>query len=125
MEVEPRFEEVFKTLNVNAAKHINEIRAQRKYFIEIENHANATVFDWLTSKGTSYQCYIEYVNNTVYNDDLYNIKYAIDYGRNVFYALLSPVQSQFFYWTILLLIMYKFNTKRPVMKLILYHYILR
>ncbi|ORX47665.1 hypothetical protein BCR36DRAFT_330509 [Piromyces finnis] len=95
---------------------------ERSYFIE--NGQNATLFQWLKSKGTSFDCYIRFLNETNTSDvKLLNDK--IDFARTIFYAFLKPFQSQFFYWTLLLLIMYKFNTRRPIIKLILYHYTFR
>ncbi|ORX83236.1 hypothetical protein BCR32DRAFT_292134 [Anaeromyces robustus] len=95
---------------------------EQKYFIK-----SGSLVQWLFSKGTDFDCYVRFVND-VYEDKLYKVNIIndkIDQLRIIFYAILKPFQSQFFYWTLLLLIMYKFNTRRPVMKLVLYHYIFR
>jgi hypothetical protein len=97
---------------------------QKDRFIEPDRYDSAGLFDWLTSKGTSFNCYVKYVNETN-NDPMGVLNQKIDVVRIIFYAFLKPIESQFFYWTLLLLIMYKFNTKRPVTRLILYHYTLR
>jgi len=83
-----------------------------------------SLFQWLGSKGTSFECYLQFVNTT-YTSNITVLNNKIDQYRVVFYALLKPFQSQFFYWTLLLLIMYKFNFKKPIIKLVLYHYVLR
>lgn len=45
--------------------------------------------------------------------------------RNIIYSCIEPFVTPFFYWTILLLILHKFNFKKPVLKIIVAHYILR
>lgn len=45
--------------------------------------------------------------------------------RNNVYLSIKPLTSQFFYWTLLLLIMHRFNYRKPVLKIVIFHYILR
>jgi hypothetical protein len=45
--------------------------------------------------------------------------------RNNVYLLIKPFTSQFFYWTLLLLILHHFNFKKSIIKIIISHYILR
>ncbi|ORX61265.1 hypothetical protein BCR36DRAFT_408212 [Piromyces finnis] len=91
-----------------------------KYFMENDS---GTLGQWLSSKGTSFDCYIQFINET--DSSIQRINDKIDFARNIFYAFLKPFQSPYFYWTLLLLIMYKFNARRPIIKLVLYHYTLR
>jgi len=90
----------------------------------IENGTNPSFFDWLGSKGTSFDCYVKFIDQN-FNSDVQVLNNKIDQIRMVFYAFLKPFQSTFFYWTLLLFIMYKFNFKRPILKLVFYHYTLR
>lgn len=55
----------------------------------------------------------------------YDIVSSISLTRNIIYTIIEPFVSPFFYWTILLLVLHKFNFKKPVLKIILAHYILR
>jgi len=96
--------------------HENELK---RYFI---NSSDAGLFDWLRSKGTSYPCYIQWL---MQQDKIKDIDGTINVVRNIIYAIAKPLQSQFFYWTLLLLILHKFNFRKPVMKVILAHYVLR
>lgn len=50
---------------------------------------------------------------------------TIDEVRRMVVILIKPLTSQFFYWTLLLLIMHRFNFKKPVIKIVIFHYILR
>jgi len=88
----------------------------------IENGADAGFFEWLGSKGTNYSCYEEYLKGRteqqMINVDISNI-------RTIVYALQCPFTFKYFYWTLLVFILHKFNFKKPVMKLILCHYIFR
>jgi len=113
------------TLN-NATKLVYEkiYATEQDYFIDESSYENAGLFKWLMSKGTNIDCYILYINKTN-SSPLIAINNKIDTIRTIFYAMLKPVQSQFFYWTLLLFIIHKFNFKKPIMKLVLYHYILR
>lgn len=116
--------EEFNSLNEATKIQYSKLCEQKDRFIEPDRYSSASYFDWLFSKGTSFDCYVKKVNETNI-DPLNDINKKVDVVRIIFYAFLKPIESQFFYWTLLLLIMYKFNTKRPVMKLILYHYTLR
>eukprot|EP00833_Pecoramyces_ruminatium_P004375 jgi/Orpsp1_1/1178407/evm.model.c7180000065153.1 len=109
------FEEVEKYNSLYKA-HFDESH----YFLNASNHNS--LGDWLLSKGTSYPCYIQYIMQNREIDDINN---KIDVIRTVIYAISKPLQSQFFYWTLLLLILHKFNFRKPVMKVILAHYVLR
>jgi len=97
-----------------------ELQSERKYFIE--NGAKASLFDWLRSKGTNFTCYVEYLNSL---DNEQKLNNNIDIIRTVIYALHKPFQFTFFYWTLLIFILHKFNFKKPIMKIILVHFILR
>ncbi|OUM57869.1 hypothetical protein PIROE2DRAFT_64759 [Piromyces sp. E2] len=77
---------------------------------------------WVLSKGTNITCYASYLAGISKEQDVGN---TIDVVRTIIYACAKPLQSQFFYWTLLLLILHKFNFKKPVMKIILAHYVLR
>jgi len=88
----------------------------------IENGTNASLFQWLGSKGTNFTCYMEYLNKQDNEDKINN---TIDIIRTIIYALHKPVQFTFFYWTLLIFILHKFNFKKPVMKIILVHFIFR
>ncbi|KAG4085953.1 hypothetical protein H8356DRAFT_1060922 [Neocallimastix lanati (nom. inval.)] len=93
----------------------------RKYFIE-DNRTERSTFEWLFSKGTNYSCYIQYLYSLNKEQKLDN---TIDKVRTVIYALHKPLQFTFFYWTILLFVLYKFNFKNKILKLIAVHLILR
>lgn len=96
------------------------LESERQYFIV--NTTDATLFEWLRSKGTNFDCYKDYLNSLSDEQKLDN---KIEQIRTVIYALHRPIQFLFFYWTILIFILHKFNFKKPVMRIILYHYILR
>eukprot|EP00833_Pecoramyces_ruminatium_P003298 jgi/Orpsp1_1/1177330/evm.model.c7180000061026.1 len=96
------------------------LQSERKYFIE--NGAQASLYQWLTSKGTNFTCYIEYLNSLDREQDINN---KIDIIRTIIYALHKPIQFTFFYWTLLIFILHKFNFKKPVMKIVLAHFVLR
>ncbi|ORY74638.1 hypothetical protein LY90DRAFT_666117 [Neocallimastix californiae] len=92
-----------------------------KYFIENDrNHTSS--WQWIFSKGTNISCFIQYLNSTNEED---RINDRIDFIRTIFYSLNTPFKFLFFYWTILVFILHKFNFKKPVMKIILAHFILR
>jgi len=93
---------------------------EHKYFIE--NGRKASYLEWITSKGTNYTCYLNYVNGL---DEQAKINIKIDNIRTTIGAITCPIQFMFFYWTILLFILHKFNFKKPVMKIILLHFVLR
>eukprot|EP00833_Pecoramyces_ruminatium_P014680 jgi/Orpsp1_1/1188712/evm.model.d7180000066661.1 len=96
------------------------IESERYRFIE--NGAQASYFQWLRSKGTNYTCYYQYMDSLSKQQKI-NMK--ISFVRTIIYALQSPFSFTFFYWTLLVFIIHKFNFKKPIMKLILYHFILR
>jgi hypothetical protein len=96
------------------------LQSERQYFIE--NGAEASLFQWLRSKGTNFTCYVEYLNSLNREQEINN---KIDIVRTIIYALHKPFQFTFFYWTLLIFILHKFNFKKPVMKIILAHLILR
>jgi len=79
-------------------------------------------FTWMNSMGTNITCYAGYLRGITKED---NVGGIVDLARTIIYACAKPLQSQFFYWTLLLLILHKFNFKKPVMKIILAHYVLR
>jgi len=93
-----------------------------KYSRFIENGREAGVTEWIFSMGTNFSCFVEYYDGLGKQEQLDN---TISVVRTVIYAMTQPFQSSFFYWTLLLLILHKFNFKKPVMKLILAHFILR
>lgn len=88
----------------------------------VDASANPTWFTWIFSMGTSINCYKDYLEDL---GDIQKYNNNISVVRTIIYALAKPLQSQFFYWTLLLLILHKFNFRKPVMKIILAHYILR
>ncbi|ORX49640.1 hypothetical protein BCR36DRAFT_353280 [Piromyces finnis] len=94
----------------------------QKSFIEDRTHAS--YFDWLFSKGTNYTCYLEY-ENILKNNHEQELNNIIDIVRTIIYALSQPFQFTFFYWTLLIFLMHKFNFKKPIMKILLAHYLLR
>jgi len=88
----------------------------------IGNISNPTFLQWMKSKGTSYQCYLECMEG--YSDiSYYNRK--IEQVRVVVNAIQAPLNFLFFYWTLIVFILHKFNFQKPVMKLLLGHLILR
>jgi len=96
------------------------LEAERSYFIE--NGTDANVFQWLRSKGTNFTCYVEYLNSL---DEEGKLNNKIDTIRNIIYAIHKPLQFTFFYWTLLIFIIHRFDFRKPVMKIILAHFILR
>jgi len=95
--------------------------SMRNSFIETDRE-NAGYFRWLFSQGTNSTCYINYMNSLDDQDKLNN---KIETIRVIIYALHRPLKFLFFYWTMLIFILHKFNFKKPVMKIILAHFILR
>jgi len=102
---------------------LNLYNTVNKYYF-IEPGEKADYWRWVVSKGTSLDCYVIYMND-FNKQPIMKLNAKIDIVRNIIYAFIKPVQSQFFYWTLLLLIIHKFNFKKPIMKLILYHYVFR
>ncbi|ORX81428.1 hypothetical protein BCR32DRAFT_268283 [Anaeromyces robustus] len=100
--------------------YINELETKyHKYFIE---NRTASWSEWIHSRGTSFQCYLQYLNGL---DEQAKIDNTIDTVRNILYAFNKPFQSYFFYWTLLIFILHKFNFKKPIMKLVTLHFIFR
>jgi len=93
-----------------------------KYPRFIENNRDASFFDWLFSMGTNFSCFVNYYDELGKEDQLDN---TISIVRTIVYAITEPFRSPFFYWTLLLLFLHKFNFRKPVMKIILAHFILR
>jgi len=99
---------------------LNETQYDRSLFIE--NGRKAGFFEWITSKGTNYTCYQEYINSLT-PESIVDKK--IEIIRVIIYAIQKPFTFLYFYWTILVFILHKFNFKKPIMRLILYHFVLR
>jgi len=97
------------------------LESQRHYFIE-NNRGEASYFDWLRSKGTNFECYKQYIESL---DDGDRLNSKLHFLQTLIYALIVPVTSYFFYWTLIICILHHFNLKKPVMKLILTHYLVR
>jgi len=57
------------------------------------------------------------------NED--NLQEQINSFRNNLVLFIKPLTNNFFFWTMLLLILHKFNFKKPIIKIVLAHYILR
>jgi len=95
------------------------LRSKQSKFID---PANASFFDWLRSAGTNFTCFQNYYFSLSKERKIDN---KIDLIRTIIYSFMEPFKSQFFYWTILLFILHKFNFKKPVMKIILAHFVLR
>eukprot|EP00833_Pecoramyces_ruminatium_P016455 jgi/Orpsp1_1/1190487/evm.model.d7180000079333.1 len=105
-------------LNILSQSYLDD----RKYFIE--NGESASYFRWLSSKGTNFTCYQDYMSQ-LENDRERKINNRIELVRTIIYALQKPIQFSFFYWTILILIIYKFNFKNKIIKIIIFHFIFR
>jgi len=99
---------------------LQEANLQRKYFIE--DRSNATFFQWITSLGTNFTCYLNYLDNL---DEEARIEVKIDTIRAILYAIHQPLWYPFFYWTILIFVLQKFNFKNKILKIILIQFILR
>ncbi|ORX42607.1 hypothetical protein BCR36DRAFT_306416 [Piromyces finnis] len=89
----------------------------------IENGTYASNWEWLKSKGTSYQCYLDYIKIEKGQEE--QIGETVNSIRIIIYALSRPFSFVFFYWTLLVFFLHKFNFKKPVMKILLIHIILR
>lgn len=92
---------------------------EHKYFIE---NRKAGYIESLLSKGTNYSCYEQYISKL---DDEDKIESKIDTIRTIVYAIHQPFLYTFFYWTILIFILHKFNFKNKILKIILLQFILR
>ncbi|OUM59804.1 hypothetical protein PIROE2DRAFT_14571 [Piromyces sp. E2] len=88
----------------------------------IGNNTNPSFIDWMCSKGTSYDCYLSCM------DQLNEIGYynsRIQQVRVVVSAIQAPLNFLYFYWTFIVFMLHKFNFNKPVMKLLLGHFVLR
>ncbi|ORX63262.1 hypothetical protein BCR32DRAFT_273487 [Anaeromyces robustus] len=97
------------------------LEPQRHLFIE-NDRSKASSIDWLTKRGTNFECYKKYLES-LDTEARYNNK--IEHARILFYTIFRPLQNFFFYWTLIILIFHKFNYKNPIVKIILAHFILR
>ncbi|ORX49335.1 hypothetical protein BCR36DRAFT_353800, partial [Piromyces finnis] len=102
---------------------IKSLQFQRKYFIE--NGREASNIEWLFSKGTNFTCYLEYMSNQKFISNEEKLNNSIEDLRIILYTLTRPFQICFFYFTLVVFILHKFNFKKPIMKIILVHYIFR
>jgi len=92
-------------------------------FIEDELARNtSSSFKWYFSKGTNYTCYKNYEQTL---SDEGRISNVVDKIRIIVYAVSCPIQFLFFYWTLIVFFLHRFNFRKPVMKLILFHFIFR
>jgi len=88
----------------------------------VDPKSNLSYWDWLFSKGTNSSCYNEYITSLT---DEQKVDNTIEVVRTIIYAFACPLKFTFFYWSILLFILHKFNFNKPVLKIILYHFIFR
>jgi len=98
------------------------LNSQRSKFIEDDDLSKVSLWRWLGSMGTNYTCYTNYYLSL--NDEK-KVDITIDKVRTIIYALAQPFQSPFFYWTLLILLLHRFNFKKPVIKIITIHFVLR
>ncbi|ORX80768.1 hypothetical protein BCR32DRAFT_293658 [Anaeromyces robustus] len=97
--------------------------SQRKYFLTNLGEKDYSFLDWLGSKGTSFECYVDYMMRQ--NPD-YGFNQKINYVRVILLALTQPFSKMyFFFWTMTIFFLHKFKFKKPVMKIILFHFLLR
>lgn len=54
-----------------------------------------------------------------------NVQEQIDGIRRNVVLFIKPLTSQFFFWTLILLILHRFNFRKPILKIVIAHYILR
>jgi len=54
-----------------------------------------------------------------------NVQEEINNVRRNVVLLIKPFTSQFFYWTLLLLLLHRFNFRKPIIKIVIAHYVLR
>ncbi|KAL6594771.1 hypothetical protein U3516DRAFT_608376 [Neocallimastix sp. 'constans'] len=88
----------------------------------IGNITNPSLSQWWFSKGVSYNCYLECMSRLT-DESYYNGQ--INKVRVIVNSIQAPLNFTFFYWTLLLFILHKFNFKKPVMKIVLGHLIIR
>ncbi|ORX61156.1 hypothetical protein BCR36DRAFT_341482 [Piromyces finnis] len=101
----------------------DDIQSKKKYFIG--NDQEAGYWGWVFSKGTNFDCYVEYMAGYYKNSGITVPNNALNTIRTIINAFIKPVNQSFFYWTLLLCIIHKFNFQKPVMKLVLGHYVFR
>ncbi|ORX65293.1 hypothetical protein BCR32DRAFT_286584 [Anaeromyces robustus] len=92
----------------------------RSYFIE--NNTNPTFFQWMRSKGTNYECYLQKmseISDTQW-DNIVLKKYD-----SIISAIVAPCSFYFLYWSLLIFILHKFDFRKPVMRIILGHLVIR
>jgi len=99
---------------------LEEVQFDKKHFIQ--NGTDASNIQWIFSWGTNFDCYVQYLDSL--NDES-KLDNRINTIRTIIYAIFKPLQFTFFYWSILVFILNKFNFKKPVMKIILAHMIFR
>jgi len=98
------------------------LMSQQKYFLG--NCTDCSYFQWVFSKGTSFECYVD-VMKDYYSDHTKQVNHSLAVIRTIVNACIKPFNQTFFYWTLLLCIIHKFNFQKPVMKLILGHFVFR
>jgi len=70
----------------------NETASEIKYFIE-NDRSKASYFQWLTSKGTNYTCYMKYLNG-LNEEEIMNNK--IEQFRTAINSITAPFSMPFF-----------------------------
>lgn len=98
--------------------------SMRHSFIETDR-LNAGYFQWLFSKGTNFTCYLEFMEERKYISDEQSIDNMLYKIRVISSALGKPFNMLFFYFTLVVCILHKFNFKNPIIKIIIIHYIFR
>jgi len=91
-----------------------------RYFIK--SNSNPDFWDWIFSKGTNFTCYVETL--TSLNETGINNR-RIDVFRTIITTIQTPLHFYFFYWSLLVFILHKFNFRKPVMQIILGHLVIR
>jgi len=88
----------------------------------IDSKENPNLFQWIFSKGTSYECYNEFMNKAS-EAKMINMKSEV--FTTLITSIVRPLEFYYFYWTLLIFVMNKFNFKKIVMKFLLFHLLLR
>jgi len=110
-------------LNITAEQYAK-YDSQKKYFLTDLGVKDYSLLDWLSSKGTSYECYVDYMMH--HQGPEYDLNQKIDIVRVILIALSRPFSKMyFFFWTMVIFFLHKFKFKKPVMKIILFHFLLR
>jgi len=113
---------VREILNLTAEQYAP-YESQRKYFLTNLGQEDYSILDWLSSKGTSFECYVDYMNR---QNAEYGLNQKINNVRVILLALTMPFSKMyFFFWTVTIFFLHKFKFKKPVMKIILFHFLLR